>query len=152
MAKLFQGYEKCSQYRWRGIQQQVSPVNQESSRYPSRICLLWFYGFYSNVFGDKEDLPYGLSCLCDNKMSFQLGAECKLFFVLLLNLRQNRFSVWTVLVVREPQMSFELDVGYKLFSAFFTDKLFITYMLTDVASESFQLFVCLRAPLTPGEK
>ena len=49
-------------------------------------------------------------------------------------------------------MSFELDVGYKLFSAFFTDKLFITYMLTDVASQSFQLFVCLRAPLTPGEK
>jgi len=49
-------------------------------------------------------------------------------------------------------MSFELDVGYKLFSAFFTDKLFITYMLTDVSSQSFQLFVCLRAPLTPGEK
>ena len=39
-----------------------------------------YYGFYSNVFGDKEDLPYGLSCLCDNKMSFQLGAECKFFF------------------------------------------------------------------------
>ena len=74
------------------------------------------------------------------------------FFVLLSNLRQNRFSVWTVLVVREPQMSFELDVGYKLFSAFFTDKLFITHMLADVASQSFQLFVCLRAPLTPGEK
>ena len=152
MTKLFPVYEKCSQYRWRGIQPQVSPVNQESSRCPSRICLLWFYGFYSNFFGNKEDLPYGLSCLCDNKMSFQLGAGCKFFFVLLSNLRQNRFSVWTVLVVREPQMSFELDVGYKLFSAFFTDKLFITYMLTDVASQSFQLFVRLRAPLTPGEK
>lgn len=86
------------------------------------------------------------------KMSFQLGAGCKFFCVLPQNLRQNRFSVWTVLVVREPQMSFELDVGYKLFSAFFTDKLFITYMLADVASQSFQLFVCLRAPLTPGEK
>ena len=152
MTKLFPVYEKCSQYRWRGIQQQVSPVNQESGRCPSRICLLWFYGFYSNFFGNKEDLPYGLSCLCDNKMSFQLGAGCKFFCVLPQNLRQNRFSVWTVLVVREPQMSFELDVGYKLFSAFFTDKLFITYMLTDVASQSFQLFVCLRAPLTPGEK
>ena len=45
MTKLFPVYEKCSQYRWRGIQPQVSPVNQGSGRCPSRICLLWFYGF-----------------------------------------------------------------------------------------------------------
>ena len=86
------------------------------------------------------------------KCLFSWALGVNFFFVLLSNLRQNRFSVWTVLVVREPQMSFELDVGYKLFFTFFTDKLFITYMLTDVASQSFQLFVCLRAPLTPGEK
>ena len=153
MTKLFPVYEKCSQYRWRGIQQQVSPVNQDSSRCPSRICLLWFYGFYSNVFCSKEDLPY-LDCLVYviTKCLFSWGLGVNFFFVLLSNLRQNRFSVWTVLVVREPQMSFELDVGYKLFSTFFTDKLFITYMLTDVASQSFQLLICLRAPLTPGEK
>ena len=79
MTKLFPVYEKCSQYRWRGIQQQVSPVNQESGRCPSRICLLWFYGFYSNFFGNKEDLPYGLSCLCDNKMSFSWALGVNFF-------------------------------------------------------------------------
>ena len=46
-------------------------------------------------------------------------------------------------------MSFELDAGYKLLSAVFTHKLFITNMLADVTSESFQLFICLWTPLTP---
>lgn len=49
-------------------------------------------------------------------------------------LSQNGAPVWTVLVMREPQMSFELDAGYELLSAVFTHKLFISYMLTNVPS------------------
>ena len=114
-----------------------------------------YYGFmvFTQTFLVTKRI-FHMDCLVYviTKCLFSWALGVNFFFVLLSNLRQNRFSVWTVLVVREPQMSFELDVGYKLFSTFFTDKLFITYMLTDVASQSFQLFVCLRAPLTPGEK
>lgn len=63
-------------------------------------------------------------------------------------LLQNGPSVWTVLVMWEPQMSFELDAGDKLLPAVFTHKLFIAYVLTDVPPQSFQLLICLWTPLT----
>ena len=50
---------------------------------------------------------------------------------------QNRPPVWTVLIVREPKMSFKLDAGYKLLSTIFTDKFFISYMLSNMPSQTF---------------
>lgn len=46
-------------------------------------------------------------------------------------------SVWTVLIMGEPKMSFKLDAGYKLLPTVLTDKFFITYMLSYMPSQTF---------------
>lgn len=70
---------------------------------------------------------------------------------LLYEILKNGASVWTVLIMWQPQMAFQLDAGDELFAAVFTHKFFISYVLTDVPSQSLQLLIGLWTPLTSSK-